>query len=94
MLYASLHDVLSYPCEDGDARIVADASVKLSGAHGQYIANVHLEPYTSVQQFHSEVYPTYHSGLFGAAKDFLVKTAADPERTLFIVSAGKSKVES
>jgi len=63
MLYASLHDVLSYralrrysivnldsipeniniiACEDGDSRMVADASVRLSGAHGQYISNIHL----------------------------------------------------
>lgn len=42
ILYASLHDVLSYPCEDGDPRMVADASVRLSGAHGQFISNTHL----------------------------------------------------
>jgi len=42
VLYASLHDILSYPCEDGDPRIVADASVRLSGAHGQFISNIHL----------------------------------------------------
>jgi histone deacetylase HOS3 len=62
--------------------------VRIDGAHGQYISNVHLEPYTSVAQFHSDVYPKYHDGLIGAAASFLKKTAADPGQTLFLISAG------
>lgn len=93
VFYGSLHDILSFPCETGDPHIVANASVRLA-AHGQHISNVHLKPYTSSSQFHSEVYPQYQHGLFGAAKEFCKDTQADPSKTLFIISAGRSLLES
>lgn len=37
--YGSLHDIESFPCEDGDAELVRNASVCLAGAHGQWIWN-------------------------------------------------------
>lgn len=39
LCYASLHDIDSFPCEDGDAELVRNASVCLGGAHGQWIWN-------------------------------------------------------
>src|SRR5258708_30478801 len=52
IFYASAHDILSYPCEDGNPELVRDASVSLShGAHGQWIENVHLETYNSERGF-------------------------------------------
>ena len=52
LFYASAHDILSYPCEDGNPELVRDASVSLPhGAHGQWIENVHLETYGSEREF-------------------------------------------
>ena len=39
MFYGSLHDIESFPCEDGDPELVRNASVCLEGAHGQWIYN-------------------------------------------------------
>lgn len=39
IFYGSLHDIESYPCEDGDAELVRDASTCIEGAHGQWIWN-------------------------------------------------------
>ena len=52
IFYASAHDILSYPCEDGNPELVRDASVSLPhGGHGQWIENVHLETYGSEREF-------------------------------------------
>lgn len=37
--YSSLHDIESYPCEQGDAEMVMAASTCIEGAHGQWIWN-------------------------------------------------------
>ena len=60
--------------EDGDANLIQAASTTLSGAHGQYIENVHLESYTSDEDFFSRLYPIYHERLLGGATRFLKKT--------------------
>lgn len=39
MSYGSVHDIESFPCEDGDKDKVAHASVCIDGAHGQWIWN-------------------------------------------------------
>ncbi len=38
-VYGSLHDIESFPCEDGDAGMIKDASTCVEGAHGQWIWN-------------------------------------------------------
>ncbi|GAA5897470.1 hypothetical protein JCM6882_001895 [Rhodosporidiobolus microsporus] len=92
--YGSMHDIWSYPCEDGDPSLVQAASLVLSGGHGQYISNVHLETYADEEDFHAKLYPKYRDGLLGKAEEFLRQTAGgvaterDGERTLVIVSAG------
>lgn len=60
--------------QDGDANLVQAASTTLSGAHGQYIENVHLGPYTSDDDFLSRLYPIYCERLLGGAARFLEQT--------------------
>ncbi|BGP04539.1 histone deacetylase [Rhodotorula toruloides] len=92
IMYASLHDIWSYPCEDGDPGLVAAASTNLAGGHGQWISNVHLEPWHDEQHFHNELYPGYREGLLGRAEEFCRKVEEEGrvagEKTLVIVSAG------
>ncbi|CAE6337205.1 unnamed protein product [Rhizoctonia solani] len=55
--YGSLHDVLSYPCEDGDPTLTAAASISLHGnAHGQHIENVHLQEWKDEDDFFNRLY--------------------------------------
>ncbi|KWU42093.1 Arginase/deacetylase, partial [Rhodotorula sp. JG-1b] len=96
IMYASLHDIWSYPCEDGDPTLVAAASLSLNGGHGQYISNVHLEPWDSEVDFHERLYPKYREGLVERAEDFVRLTRRRVEeseeeatrKTLVIVSLG------
>ena len=39
LFYSSIHDIESFPCEDGDPTLIKDASVCVEGAHGQWIWN-------------------------------------------------------
>ncbi|KAG8907450.1 hypothetical protein FRB99_004245 [Tulasnella sp. 403] len=73
---------------DGNPELVRDASVSLHGAHGQFIENVHLEQYTSDEDFHATLYPTYCNRLFDAAKKFLKSSAATADKTLVFISCG------
>ncbi|CAE6488192.1 unnamed protein product [Rhizoctonia solani] len=95
--YGSLHDVLSYPCEDGDPTLTAAASISLHGnAHGQHIENVHLQEWKDEEDFFNRLYGNpmddvgggYATRLFGRARDFLKGTGATPEKTLIFVSCG------
>lgn len=49
--YFSLHDINSYPCEDGDDDKVQAASLCIDNAHGQSIWNVHLQPWKIPEEF-------------------------------------------
>ncbi|KAL1410051.1 histone deacetylase [Vanrija albida] len=84
--YGSVHDIYSYPCEDGDLDLIKDASLSLA-AHGQYIENIHLQPYDSEEDFYKRIYPMY-TALLDKARLFLRDTEADPERTVVFISAG------
>ncbi|WVR08580.1 hypothetical protein IAU60_005635 [Kwoniella sp. DSM 27419] len=84
--YGSVHDIYSYPCEDGDIDLVKDASISLA-AHGQYIENIHLQPYESEEDFYLRIYPLYLA-LLDKAKVFMRETAAEPSRTIVLISAG------
>lgn len=42
IFYSSLHDIESYPCEDGNLDMIRDASTCVFGAHGQWIWNGEL----------------------------------------------------
>lgn len=72
-----------------DPTLIAAASVNISGGGGgQYITNVHLEPYADLHDFHDNLYPSYQSALFSSAATFLRKTEAKAGQTLVLVSAG------
>jgi len=49
--YFSLHDINSYPCEDGDDDKVQAASLCIDNAHGQSIWNIHLQSWETPEQF-------------------------------------------
>lgn len=80
-------------CEDGDEALVQAASLNLAGGHGQWISNVHIEPFDQEAAFHAKLYPRYRDGLLGAARQFCAETAKgdddDADRTLVILSAGE-----
>ncbi|CCL99724.1 uncharacterized protein FIBRA_01746 [Fibroporia radiculosa] len=86
--YGSIHDVLSYPCEDGKPELVQAASVSIHGPHGQYIENVHLTPYNSENQFWTELYAGPYSSLLGKAGEFLETTGGPGDDVLVFISCG------
>lgn len=49
--YFSLHDINSYPCEDGEDDKVQAASLCIDNAHGQSIWNVHLQSWKTPEEF-------------------------------------------
>nr|XP_019051123.1 histone deacetylase HOS3 [Kwoniella bestiolae CBS 10118]OCF30053.1 histone deacetylase HOS3 [Kwoniella bestiolae CBS 10118] len=84
--YGSVHDIYSYPCEDGDVDLIKDASISLA-AHGQYIENIHLQPYENEADFYARIYPLYLA-LLKKAKVYMDETGAEPSRTIVFISAG------
>ncbi|THU95903.1 Arginase/deacetylase, partial [Dendrothele bispora CBS 962.96] len=86
--YGSLHDVLSYPCEDGNATLIQAASVSIHGAHGQYIENIHLQPYESEKQFWDQLYPQVYVNVIRKAEDFIEKTGGAGDDVLVFISCG------
>ncbi|TFY68724.1 hypothetical protein EVJ58_g841 [Rhodofomes roseus] len=86
--YGSIHDVFSYPCEDGKMELVQAASVSIHGPHGQYIENVHLKPYSSEEHFWDELYAGPYSKLLGKAGDFLDETGGPGDDVLIFISCG------
>ncbi|KAG0653050.1 Histone deacetylase HOS3 [Hyphodiscus hymeniophilus] len=68
--YFSLHDINSYPCEQGDEEKVKNASLCIENAHGQSIWNVHLQPWKSESEFW-ELYENKYSVLLEKTRNFL-----------------------
>ncbi|SNX86872.1 related to HOS3 - Trichostatin A-insensitive homodimeric histone deacetylase (HDAC) [Melanopsichium pennsylvanicum] len=87
LFYSSLHDIESFPCEDGDMSMIKDASVCVEGAHGQWIWNIHLDHYRNEHDFH-RLYEEKYKIIFSKAARFLTSTSANPENTLILISAG------
>ncbi|WFD43292.1 histone deacetylase [Malassezia psittaci] len=85
--YTSLHDIESFPCEDGDPDLIRDASVCIGGAHGQWIWNVHLETHRNDAEF-ERLYSSRYTALFDKARDFVKNTHAYAPRTLVMISCG------
>lgn len=71
--YFSLHDINSYPCEYGNVEKVKNASLNLE-SHGQFIQNMHLKPYETIDDFW-ELYETRYSGIIAKAREFLSAAA-------------------
>ncbi|TBU48589.1 Arginase/deacetylase [Dichomitus squalens] len=86
--YGSIHDILSYPCEDGKPELVQAASISIHGPHGQHIENVHLRPYTSAQDFWDNLYTGPYSRLIKKAGEFIDNTGGAGEDVLVFISCG------
>ena len=72
--------------QDGKSDMVQAASVSIHGPHGQYIENVHLEPFESEEQFWDVHYRGAYSKLLGRAEDFVKSTgSASPDDTLIFI---------
>ncbi|KAK9459446.1 histone deacetylase domain-containing protein [Lipomyces oligophaga] len=92
--YFSLHDVNSFPTEVGyaTAEMIKDASIRLM-AHNMCIWNIHLEPYSTPQEF-DELYKSTYSDLFRQARRFLnnarieAKKSNVPFKAAVFISAG------
>ncbi|KAJ5929629.1 hypothetical protein N7454_006579 [Penicillium verhagenii] len=69
--YYSLHDINSYPCENGKPDKVRNASVCLD-AQGQSIHNIHLATWETEAEFW-DLYETKYKILIDKARDFLRK---------------------
>ncbi|EGN93860.1 hypothetical protein SERLA73DRAFT_171749 [Serpula lacrymans var. lacrymans S7.3] len=85
--YGSIHDILSFPCEDGNMQCVQAASTCLHGPHGQHIENIHIQAYESNDQFW-ELYRTQYTKIFTRAEEFLDKTGGPGDDVLVLLSSG------
>ncbi|EXJ58268.1 hypothetical protein A1O7_05693 [Cladophialophora yegresii CBS 114405] len=68
--YYSLHDINSYPCEWGDEEKIQKASLCIENAHGQSVWNVHLQAWTTHQEFW-KLYETKYVILLEKTRTFL-----------------------
>ncbi|UZJ56237.1 hypothetical protein CBS101457_005557 [Exobasidium rhododendri] len=87
VFYGSLHDIESFPCEDGNKELITDASMCIEGAHGQWIWNIHLDAHTSPQDAR-RLYDEKYSQLIQKAREFFERTSSSPETSLLLISAG------
>ncbi|KAG5653747.1 hypothetical protein H0H81_010834 [Sphagnurus paluster] len=92
LYYGSVHDILSYPCEDGKTELVQAASVSLHESHGQYIENVHLQPYDSAQHFW-ELYDQQYSKILHKAEAFFDSTGGPGDDAVVFISCGMDACE-
>uniref|UniRef100_A0A0W0G0J6 Putative histone deacetylase complex protein n=1 Tax=Moniliophthora roreri TaxID=221103 RepID=A0A0W0G0J6_MONRR len=76
--YGSIHDILSFPCEDGKPELVQAASVSIHDAHGQWIENIHLKPYDNEEGFHA-LYEKEYRKIIERAEHFLDNTGGAGE---------------
>ena len=83
--YFSLHDINSFPCEEGSTEKVQEASLCLT-AHGQSIWNIHLRHHSTNAAF-DNVYDSEYSIIFKRAAEFLASAGAN-EKCMVFLSAG------
>ncbi|KAJ4491356.1 histone deacetylase domain-containing protein [Lentinula edodes] len=85
--YSSIHDILSYPCEDGTPSMVQAASVSISGAHGQWVENVHLKDHEEGDFW--GLYEQHYKKIIHTAEEFVHSTATKSnEDVLVFISCG------
>jgi histone deacetylase HOS3 len=65
--------------------MVQAASTSIHGPHGQYIENVHLEPFESEEQFWNVHYRGAYSKLLNKAEDFVKSTGGASDDTLVFI---------
>ncbi|EGR46779.1 uncharacterized protein TRIREDRAFT_65533 [Trichoderma reesei QM6a] len=91
--YFSLHDINSYPCENGDDDKIKNASICIENAHGQNIWNAHLQPWKTTEEFW-DLYETRYSILLDKARSYLrgqaerLRDAGASPRAVIFLSAG------
>ncbi|KAF2019208.1 Arginase/deacetylase, partial [Aaosphaeria arxii CBS 175.79] len=68
--YFSIHDINSYPCENGDDDKIQAASLCMDAAHGQSIWNVHLEVWSTVEEFW-KIYEEKYMRLLDKVRQYL-----------------------
>ncbi|KAI2621297.1 hypothetical protein GGR54DRAFT_96838 [Hypoxylon sp. NC1633] len=91
--YFSLHDINSYPCEDGDFNKVANASVCIDNAQGQSTWNVHLQEWKSDVEFWN-LYQSKYSTILKQARSYLqteterLRTSGQKPKAAIFLSAG------
>ncbi|KAJ7594957.1 Arginase/deacetylase [Mycena floridula] len=91
--YGSIHDILSFPCEDGKVDLIQAASTSIHGAHGQYIENIHLQTYDSEAHFWDALYTNRYSLIFRKAEDFIRETGGPGDDVLVLISCGMDACE-
>ncbi|KAL7816124.1 Arginase/deacetylase [Trichoderma gracile] len=91
--YFSLHDINSYPCENGDDDKIKNASICIENAHGQNIWNAHLQPWKTTEDFW-DLYETKYSILLDKTRSYLkgqaekLQDAGVNPRAVIFLSAG------
>lgn len=88
IFYGSIHDVLSFPCEDGKASFVQAASTSIHGPHGQFIENIHLQTYNSEAYFWDVLYKERYSVMLKRASQFLDSTGGPGDDVMVFISCG------
>ncbi|KAJ8591919.1 Arginase/deacetylase [Rhizopogon salebrosus TDB-379] len=88
IFYGSIHDVLSFPCEDGKMSLVQAASTSIHGPHGQHIENIHLQTYDSEPYFWDILYKERYSALLRKAAEFLDSTGGPGDDVMVFISCG------
>lgn len=71
--------------QDGKPELVQAASVSIHGPHGQFIENIHLEPYTTEEEFHGQLYEGKYAQLFKKARNFIQATGGVKDDTLVFI---------
>ncbi|UKZ82528.1 hypothetical protein TrVFT333_010317 [Trichoderma virens FT-333] len=91
--YFSLHDINSYPCENGDDDKIRNASICIENAHGQNVWNTHLQPWKTIEDFW-DLYETKYTILLDKARSYLkaqaekLQDAGAKPRAVIFLSAG------
>ncbi|KAF9451837.1 Arginase/deacetylase [Macrolepiota fuliginosa MF-IS2] len=91
--YGSIHDILSYPCEDGNPALIQAASVSIHKDHGQYVENIHLQTYDSEDHFWGMLYKEQYSRLIQRAEEFIEGTGGPGDDVLVFISCGMDACE-
>ena len=76
--------------QDGKIELVQAASTAIRGPHGQYIENIHLEPYTTDEHFWGDLYPNKYSKLLDRAEAFIQETGGVKDDTLVFIRSSPS----
>ena len=71
--------------QDGKLDLVQAASVSIHGPHGQYIENVHLDPYTTEEHFWETLYEGRYKNILHKAREFIGHTGGERDDVLVFI---------